>query len=193
LETFLYLIRHGETEWNKSRRIQGHSNVDLSEVGEQQAERLAARFSNFSFSAIYSSDLKRAIATARRLAQTVGIPVKPLPSLRERCYGQWEGLTYEEIKQRFQDENETLYGIESFEAMQQRALDCLTNLATEHPDENIAVVSHGGFINAFLHYVTNGKLGTGITKIENTSVTLCRYKTNRWEVVKVNDTVHLQN
>jgi probable phosphoglycerate mutase len=192
LNTILYLIRHGETNWNQSRRIQGHSDIDLNSVGEQQATRLAKRFANETFHAVYASDLSRARETARRIADQLGLPVSTLPHLRERCYGEWEGLTYEEIRQRFQERDEASCGIETFDAMQQRAVSALTELAASHPGEAIVVVSHGGFINSFLHYVTNGEQGTGITRIDNTGVSTFRYAHDRWEVLRVNDTDHLE-
>lgn len=192
LNTILYLIRHGETEWNQLRRIQGHSDIELNAVGVQQAERLAARFADHSFHALYSSDLDRARNTARPLAQIVGLAVSTLPTLRERNYGDWEGLIYEEIKERFQNRTETECGIETFEEMQLRAVDALTGIAAKHPGETILVVSHGGFINAFLHYVTKGEQGTGITRIDNTSVNLFRFHTESWELLQVNDTDHLE-
>jgi probable phosphoglycerate mutase len=195
MATILYLIRHGETEWNKARRIQGHSDIALNASGILQAERLAEWYKTKAFHAIYASDLERARHTANRLAEAIGISVRTLPSLRERCYGEWEGLTYEEIRARFHavDPDPSLYGIESFEAMQQRAAACLTGLAAAHINETIAAVSHGGFINAFLHLVTEGKQGTGISRIDNTGVCVFRYANDRWEVLKVNDTAHLQS
>ncbi len=193
MNTTLYFIRHGETEWNRLRRIQGHSDTKLSPLGVKQAERLAAHLAARRFSAVYTSDLKRAHDTARRLADAAGSPLYTLPSLRERCYGEWEGLTYEEIRARFQEEDEALYGIESFEAMQQRAMECLTGLALAHPGETIAAISHGGLINSFLHLVTDGKLGTGVTRIDNTGICVLVFRNGQWEVEKVNAVGHLED
>ncbi|MGC5327555.1 histidine phosphatase family protein [Brevibacillus sp. SYSU BS000544] len=195
MDTILYFIRHGETEWNKLRRIQGHSDIDLNALGTAQAEKLAAHLANHPFAAVYSSDLKRAHTTAQKIVQQTGrpLPHQTFQELRERCYGEWEGLTYEEIRAKFTEpvSDEKVYGIEAFEAMQIRANECLTKLAQKHPNEMIAVVSHGGLINAFLHYVTGGEQGTGITRIDNTSVSVFRFQTNSWEVLHVNDTTHL--
>ncbi len=191
MNTILYLIRHGETDWNHARRIQGHSDIDLNRQGIQQANQLAARFAGKTFHAVYSSDLSRARETARGIAELMNVPVSTRPHLRERCYGEWEGLTYEEIRERFQQRDEASCGIESFEEMQQRAVSVLTELATSHLGETVVVVSHGGFINSFLHYVTNGEQGTGITKIDNTGISTFRFAEERWEVLQVNDTDHL--
>ncbi len=193
METILYLIRHGETEWNQARRIQGHSDILLNELGTYQAERLAAMYHTHRFDAIYSSDLQRAYHTAHPLAKLKGIDVQTKSSLRERCYGDWEGLTYEEIRERFKDVDpeQSIYGIEPFLTMQQRAGATLTEIVTRHLGETVAVVSHGGFINSFLHYITEGKQGTGISRIDNAGVSLIRFSPDGWEVLKVNDTSHL--
>lgn len=188
----MYLIRHGETDWNSSRRIQGHSDVALNERGLRQAELVGARLKREIFHAVYSSDLCRAHVTAEHIAKHFDYGISTHTTLRERCYGRLEGLTYEEIRDRFSQEDEETHGIESFEAMQQRAVTALTEIARQHPGQTIVVVSHGGLINSFLHYVTGGMQGTGITKIENTGINLFRFSDQRWEVLQVNNTDHLE-
>ncbi|GED33344.1 histidine phosphatase family protein [Brevibacillus centrosporus] len=192
METILYLIRHGETEWNQIRRIQGHSDIDLNELGLRQAEQVARRFQGEIIHAVYSSDLSRARVTASRIAEQSGSSISTRMTLRERCYGEWEGLTYEEIRARFEAQDEAACGIETFEDMQSRAVTALTEVASNHPGESVVVVSHGGLINSFLHYVTAGEQGTGITRIDNTGITMFRYVDGRWEVLQVNNTDHLE-
>lgn len=191
METIMYLVRHGETQWNQVRRIQGHSDIALNDQGLQQAEKVARRFRDETIHAIYSSDLSRAYVTAMKIAEASGSAVSTRTTLRERCYGEWEGLTYEEIRARFEAQDEAACGIETFEDMQQRAVTALTELAKNHPGEAIVVVSHGGLINSFLHYVTAGEQGTGITRIDNTGITVFRYAFDRWDVLQVNCTDHL--
>jgi probable phosphoglycerate mutase len=192
LYTILYLIRHGQTDWNQLRRYQGHSDVQLNETGVRQAEKVAARFVSEPVDAVYASDLSRARETARRIAEGAGCSFATLPALRERCYGEWEGLTHDEIRRRFRDRDEASCGIETFEAMQRRAVSVLSELAENHRGQTLVVVSHGGFINSFLHYVTNGEQGPGITRIDNTSVNVFRYGDSGWEVLRINDTDHLE-
>lgn len=188
----MYLVRHGETQWNQIRCIQGHSDIALNELGMRQAELVAGRFRREKIHAVYSSDLSRARETAAKIAENFSISVGTHPTLRERCYGQWEGLTYEEIRARFENQDEASCGIETFEDMQRRAVAALTELAAKHQNEAIVVVSHGGLINSFLHYVTAGEQGTGITRIDNTGISVFRYADRRWEVLQVNDTDHLE-
>lgn len=188
----MYLIRHGETEWNSSRRIQGHSDTELNELGLRQAERVAQRLKGEQIHAIYSSDLMRARGTAAQIAKHKNLEISTQVQLRERCYGRLEGLTYEEIRATFTEQDEAAHGIETFEAMQKRAVTALTQLASKHGNETFVVVSHGGLINCFLHYVTGGSQGTGITKIDNTGICVFRFADPRWEVLQVNDTNHLE-
>ena len=103
METHVYLVRHGETAWNRERRFQGHQDVPLSPAGLFQAERLAQRLKSETFDAVYSSDLKRAVQTAEIVARELALPVVTLKGLRERSMGEWEGLTQEEVAARFPD------------------------------------------------------------------------------------------
>ncbi|CAM3577122.1 MULTISPECIES: histidine phosphatase family protein [Brevibacillus] len=192
METIMYLIRHGETDWNSSRRIQGHSDIELNELGLHQAELVAGRFKAEEFHGIYSSDLSRARVTAAQIAKHKDFEISTHIALRERCYGRLEGLTYEEIRATFTEQDEAAHGIETFEAMQERAVTALTEIANKHTNEAIVVVSHGGLINSFLHYVTGGLQGTGITKIDNTGICVFRFADRRWEVLQVNNTNHLE-
>ena len=87
------LIRHAETAWNNARRIQGHSDVPLNEAGMRQTRLLAERLSDVELAAIYSSNSSRAFVTARMIADANGTGVSVRPELRERSYGEWEGMT----------------------------------------------------------------------------------------------------
>jgi len=99
----VYLVRHGETDWNQDKRIQGRTNIPLNGRGRGQAEALAQRLADLSLAAIYTSDLKRARETAEIIAarQPQAVTVSALPDLRECHYGLWEGLTREEVARRF--------------------------------------------------------------------------------------------
>lgn len=196
MATLLYLIRHGETEWNKERRIQGHSDIELNDRGKQQAEKLASYMERFDLSHVYASDLQRAVYTAQAVANRKNLSVRTVPALRERCYGEMEGLVYEEISEKFQGikPDESLYGVESFLDMQKRAHEQLTSILLAHPGESIAIVSHGGVINSFLHWISEGKYGTGVTKIDNTGICLLQFEQEHgaWTILDINRVEHLQ-
>lgn len=95
------LVRHAETEWNQTHRFQGTSDVPLSEVGRQQAQRLSDRLQNESFDAIFTSDLSRACETAQIIAAPHSLDPIQDPFLQEMNFGLWEGMTYKEIKDQF--------------------------------------------------------------------------------------------
>lgn len=195
MATELYLVRHGETLWNRERRIQGHRDVPLSPLGKWQAEVLARRLSAVSFAAIYSSDLARARETAEAVARAAGKAVIAVPELRERCLGEWEGKTMAEIGLMegipLEDPRLAAIGAETFEALRHRAMTVLEAIARRHDGETVLVVSHGGFLNAALHGMTGGRLGTGVTRHRNTAITRVRWERGVWTVLSVADDAHL--
>ena len=96
-----YLVRHGETEWNRMGRMQGHTGVPLSATGRRQAAQVGKRLGSVEFSAAYCSDLPRAAETARIIADGRDLEVTPDSDLREFSYGEWEGMTLEEVETRY--------------------------------------------------------------------------------------------
>src|SRR5215471_14440301 len=94
----IWLIRHGQTDWNAAGRVQGHTPTDLNEAGRQQAQRLASILAGRSFAAVISSDLPRAAQTAQVIADALKLKVQQTEALRERSFGTYEGATWEEIR-----------------------------------------------------------------------------------------------
>ena len=190
-ETIVYLIRHGETDWNVQRRLQGHQDVPLNSLGLQQAEKVALRLAKERLDAIYSSDLQRARRTAERIAYYQQKTVMLHRGLRERSYGPFEGKRWDEIpgyREGLRSRRLRIEGAESWEQMQRRAVDTLTEIVTRHPGMRIAVVSHGGTINAILAYIEGD--GEARYKIANTSVTCVSYLSGCWKIAWMNDTSH---
>jgi broad specificity phosphatase PhoE len=149
----LLLWRHGRTAWNHERRFQGQTDVDLDETGVQQAIDAAPRLAAREPKLIISSDLGRATQTARALVELTGLPLQLDPRLRERHFGSWQGLTAPEIQERFPDEFARwttsarlgVAGIEPVEAMTERVLAALRDVAEQVGDGGVAVVvTHGG-------------------------------------------------
>ena len=99
----LYLFRHGLTDWNAQHRLQGHQDIPLNARGREQARELAVSCEGLGLERIVSSDLARALETARCVGEHLGVPVSEEPALREACMGQVEGLSYDEILERFGD------------------------------------------------------------------------------------------
>ena len=154
----LLLVRHGETEWNESARYQGRSDISLSAAGLHQAEALRQRLAKEKIDIIYSSDLKRAVHTAQVIALGHDAKVATCKELREIDFGEFEGLTFEEIKQRYphsnwltvQDPQERLPKGESVSQLTARVSQFATRLRRYTGEETILVVAHGGSLRALI-------------------------------------------
>jgi phosphoserine phosphatase len=153
--TIILLARHGQSDWNASRRWQGHADRPLTEKGREQARALANRLAHIELDAVYSSDLQRAADTAADVARAQGLEVVELPELREVDVGSWSGLTRAEAEERFPEGfarwREGFPGWddgESYDTMAERVLDAMLGIAEEHEDGRVLVVSHGGPIRA---------------------------------------------
>ncbi|MBL8437133.1 MAG: histidine phosphatase family protein [Zoogloeaceae bacterium] len=166
--TRICIVRHGETDWNVARRLQGHLDVPLNATGQAQAQTTAAHLAEETFTALYSSDLLRARQTAEALASAVGLPVTPEPRLRERRYGAFEGLTYDEARAqypqdyaRFEDRDPDLAfpgGGERLVDFAQRIETALLALADRHRGESILLVTHGGVLDIVYRLATGKPL-----------------------------------
>ncbi len=204
MTTTVYLIRHGETDWNLAGRWQGHADVPLNEVGYRQARLLARRLAaeGVRFDAIYSSDLARAFQTAWEIGAAVKVPVQLLPNLREIDLGTWSGLTYDEIKTTHPTEIALLEqgqdiprgGGETLSALRKRVVEAVDAIANHHKGSTLALVTHGGCIRMLLAHAESFQ-GDGFERfphIGNTSVSVVRVGRESWEILRVNDIAHLQ-
>jgi probable phosphoglycerate mutase len=154
--TTLILVRHGETDWNRAGRFQGHADPPLNDRGREQARALAEALEPEPLEAIYSSDLRRAHETAQIVAERKGLSVIVDPQLRERDVGPWAGLTLSEIEERFPDEvrlwrEGTISAGESRESLGRRVVEAARRIAVAHPDGHILVVTHGGAARMLRH------------------------------------------
>ena len=156
--TRLILIRHGETDWNVEGRWQGHIDVPLNENGRRHARRLAVELTKAGIQAIYSSDLTRALETARPLAESLGLLIRTDRRLREINLGEWQGLLLTDIQMRHAELFRSHMadplsvaspGGETALQVEQRAKHALDEILQMHPDETVAIVAHG-FVIAVL-------------------------------------------
>ena len=200
--TRLILLRHGETTWNLEGRYQGHLDSPLTPRGESQALALARRLAGVKFTALYSSDLGRAIRTAGIIAQATGHDVGPDPRLRERHLGIFQGLLKSEIKQKLHDEyrlfktagpDHAMPGGESARLAAERNLASLEELAHRHAGETIVVVAHGGTISALLRYTLGIPLGAP-RRFErfNASWNVFTWSDGKWRLETWGDVSHLE-
>jgi probable phosphoglycerate mutase len=168
--TRIALVRHGQTDWNLQRRIQGSSDIPLNETGRAQARHTGAVLSGRQWDAVYASPLVRAMDTARLIAEASGLPEpEPLEGMQERRYGAAEGLTGEEILSRFPD-GAPIPGQETRADVVERALPALEDLGRRHPDSAFIVVTHGGVIASLVRHVTDHALPAPGDVIANGSV-----------------------
>ena len=180
----LYLTRHGETEWNKIRRMQGHKDSPLTELGRKQAAWLAERLGNKMFSHIYTSPLGRAKETATIINKTLNTILIEDNRLKEIDLGNWEGMLIEEIKSVYEKENTAFWydpisfkmeDKEDFQQVSNRGADFLESLIKQHTDGKILVVAHAIILKGMLNYIQgrdvthywedNHLLSTSLTKV----------------------------
>jgi broad specificity phosphatase PhoE len=168
--TTLLLVRHGETDWNADGRLQGHTDRPLSDYGRRQAQRLAEELEGEQLEAIYSSDLSRARETAEIVGERLALPVELDPDLREKDWGNWEGLNAVE-------RDRVEFVGESTEAHQERMLGALRRIAERHPgDRRVLVFTHGGSIRR----VQAAAMGMALPVVENCGRWLCSCEDGRF-------------
>jgi 2,3-bisphosphoglycerate-dependent phosphoglycerate mutase len=158
----IYLTRHGETEWNQKRIIQGHSDIPLNEKGKLQSKQLGEKLKNVYFEAVFSSDLIRAKRTAEIMVFEKKLAVTTTKALRERMFGHLEGKHVDDLKKIFDElihfskerQNELeVNNIENDEKIIKRFFPFIREVAVAYQGKNILMVSHGGLIRAFLDHI----------------------------------------
>lgn len=195
------IVRHGETTWNAEKRIQGHIDVGLNAVGLAQAEAAANWLAGQEIAAIYSSDLQRARQTAQRIAAVFNLMINLRPEFRERRYGVFEGRTYDESRQSFPQEygaferrepDFVIPGGESLVQLNQRVCDGLRQVAADHPNQMVVVVTHGGVLDIINRLVRGTPLSMARDfLIPNASISLIRYHNENWHLESWGQTRHL--
>jgi len=199
--TRICLVRHGETEWNAERRIQGQIDIGLNAAGLRQAEAAGRWLKAAGISALYASDLKRAWATGQAIGQAVGVQPVPVPELRERRYGIFEGLTYAEAESRYPEGYAAFEGRnadyafehgESLKVMYERVTGKLKELAQRHLGESIVVVVHGGVLDVINRFVRGNPLEMPRDfLIPNAGINWISAVDGRWTVETWGETAHL--
>ncbi|MGA1837143.1 histidine phosphatase family protein [Herbiconiux sp. 11R-BC] len=157
--TIFTFVRHGQTDWNFQKRIQGATDIPLNDTGREQAAEAGRMLAAREWDGIVASPLSRARETAEIIAALVGLDAPELvPQLAERSYGEAEGLNAAELAERFPDPLADVPGREKRSHVVRRVLPALEALAAEHPGESLIVVSHGGVIGSLIRYVTEKAL-----------------------------------
>lgn len=199
--TRVIFIRHGETDWNILGKYQGQTDILLTEKGREQGRLLAKHFPFDKLDAIYSSDLTRAVETASFVAEKFNLKVTLDKAFREMNFGDWEGLTYEEIVLKYPEGMKHFLtrpdilqvpNGENFPLLQERAVKRLYELIKIHDNETIAITAHGGVLRCMLADALEMPL-KNIWRIRqnNTAVSATVYAEN--PIVEfINNTEHLR-
>jgi broad specificity phosphatase PhoE len=195
------IVRHGQTEYNKTYTLQGTLDVPLNEEGKAQAEKLSNFLKDYPFTHVYTSPLSRAYETAKAINQVHQLDLNVVDDLREIELGRWEGLTWKRVMDedketydRFEDDDETLeFDGEIIPKFHARAVDAFLKIVNNHDDlDNLLLVTHGGVIRAIVTHVLNiDREHRRNFSIENTSITEITYYKNRFVIKTLNQHVHL--
>jgi uncharacterized phosphatase len=191
--TLLYLVRHGETDWNRARRIQGSTDIPLNDTGRAQAGRTGRLLAGREWHAIATSPLERALETAQIISAEVGVEdIELVPALQERAYGAAEGLDDTELARLFPGDS-FVPGREPRADVATRAIAALIGLALRHPDRNVIVTTHGGVIRSVVNAVAPDDASHHQVPITNGSVHSFRYVEGALKLVEFNDPIELES
>ena len=178
--TKILLVRHGETNWNKEHRLQGHLDIGLNQQGIIQAQLLGQALAQEKIDIAYSSDLSRALDTANTITSHHEVPTIVDSQLRERCYGEIQGMTYQEIEEKLPD-NHRAWHTSSME-----------RIAQNHVGEVVLIVAHGGVLDCMYRLATNMDIAEK-RKVEllNTSLNRLVFTDNSFQIETWGDISHL--
>lgn len=203
IATRILAVRHGETLWNRETRIQGFTDIDLSDHGRWQAQQLAQALREEPLAACYASDLSRARNTAQAVADVHGHMVHTDPGLRERCFGQFEGHTWTEIETQWPEASQAWrqrvpdwepQGGESLIRLQARVLTTLNRIAQRHMGEQILVVVHGGVLDILYRAATRLDLqAPRAWELRNTAINRLLWSPEGLSLVGWDDRAHLES
>ncbi|MEG0855258.1 MAG: histidine phosphatase family protein [Terrisporobacter sp.] len=199
----IYLVRHGQTEWNIKGKTQGHGNSNLTEKGKNQAKELADSMVTYPIDYIYSSDLGRAVETAEIVANKFDKEVIKTEALREMGFGAWEGLLIKEIQEDYKDVYNTwrnqphlveIPGGETLHIIKERTDRFLKELNEKHDEKHIVLVTHSVTARVILLSVLNSDM-ENIYRINqgNTALNVIEFRNYGPVVIKMNDTSHIKS
>lgn len=194
-------MRHGQTSWNLEKRTQGGKDSDLTALGIRQAESLRKKFQKIKLDSIYTSPLKRAYTTAQMVAKDQNLNCIPDDRLVEMNFGDWEGLTHEEIRKFYPEEFKiwrmephmaVIPNGETISAVQERMVAFLNDIIIQSNDDNILVVSHSATIKLLLLHILSMNLNHYYNlQQDNCAINLVTFKPYGPVLVKYNDICHM--
>jgi len=190
------LLRHGQTEWNRLKKIQGSEDSPLTPIGKERTAEWATTLKKYRWHRIFASDLGRVKETVEILNRTLDIPVDYDPRLREQFWGDWEGLTLPHVKEKFEEELErrvqlgwlfSAPGGETRQAVKERTLTALSDGAERWPGQNILVVCHQGVVKSVLYSIAGCKFLPGDEKlVQPNSFHLISHSKEHFSIIELN-------
>lgn len=200
--TRICLVRHGETEWNAERRLQGQIDIELNATGRRQAVAAGRWLRGAGVTALYASDLKRAWATAQAIGEALALVPVAVPEMRERCYGIFQGLTYAEAREKYPEAYAAFEARqvdcnfetgETLSEMYRRVTACLVRIAAAHPGEQVVIVLHGGVLDIINRFVRGSRLETPRDfLIPNAGLNWIALQDGAWHIESWAETAHLE-
>lgn len=201
----ILLIRHGETDWNTERRLQGHLDIGLNAEGKRQARALGQALRAEKFDVIVASDLQRALHTAQAIAEEQGATVQVEPGLRERCYGAFEGLRHADIQERYPQDYAAWQArefdarfpagerdAETLREFTERAVGTVMQLAARSQARRMAIVTHGGVLECVYRAVNGVAAGAPRDfEIRNAGINRMFWDGDALQMQQWSDTAHL--
>ncbi|MFE6915478.1 histidine phosphatase family protein [Streptomyces rubiginosohelvolus] len=200
--TKVFATRHGQTEWNAKALLQGQKESGLTELGRKQSQLLGRRLQGERLTAVYSSTSGRAVSTARLVAEPLALPFRQLPGLAEMDLGEWQGLSFADVAERWPEAHERFWsapadftataGGESFHELHRRAVKCLAWINEEHVGDTVLLVTHSLVIKA-LWLVATGRPLADFWVTEEFApcgLTLLEHRQG-WEVTLLDERGHL--
>lgn len=200
--TCIILVRHGQTEWNRVERFRGRADVPLNEIGLAQAEATGKRVvAEWTPAAIYSSPLSRAVKTAEAIAKHFSLPVQTHPGLADIDYGEWQGLTPDEVRERWpaalhawykEPETARIPGGETLADLRARGMRAVNELAAQHAGQTIVLMGH----TVINRIILLGVLGLGNERFwhikqDTCAINVFEAENKDFVLVSLNDTCHL--
>lgn len=198
----LFLVRHGETKWNREEVFRGRIDVELNERGIEQARLTARALAGVQLAAVYAGPLSRARETARIIAEPHELPVVIVEGLNDLDYGSWQGLSHQEVRERYPDvyrqwvsrpHTVRFEGGESLDEARRRAVAALEEIAARHRGQNVVAVSHR-VINKVLLLAFLGLDNSHFWEIkqDTCAINVIEFHPCRCVICRINDTCHIK-
>lgn len=187
--TTICLVRHGETDWNAAKRIQGRTDIPLNDTGKWQAEQTGLYLKDVHWDVVISSPLTRAKETAHLILNHVHAPLVIMDDFIERDYGDAEGMSFEERQKLFPDKQYP--NMEPIETIQNRMLEGIEKVRAAYLDQHVLIVAHGAAIHALLTTLADEHMGLQNTRLVNACLNYVEWSDGKWKVRDYNVVSHL--